>query len=81
MQDNYSYQASLTKSEQSDRKEDDFSDLEEQNTAREPAATEMKFLSVMSQYEMEILTTLFPKCAETLAGVLRNRPQRFEDEL
>jgi hypothetical protein len=73
MQDNYSYQTSQSKSEQSDN----FQNL----TVSESAATEMKFRSVMSEYEMEILTTLFPKCAQTLAGVLRNRPQQFGDEL
>jgi hypothetical protein len=78
MQDSYS---SLAKSETSDHKEDDFGNLNEENTVGGAADTEMKFLSVMSQYEMEILTTLFPKCAQTLAGVLRNRPQQFEDEL
>ena len=81
MQDNYSYQTSLSKSEQSDQSEDDFKNLKDQKTVSDSAVTEMKFRSVMSQYEMEILTKLFPKCAETLAGVLRNRPQQFRDEL
>jgi hypothetical protein len=77
MQDNYSYQTSQSKSEQSDS----FQNLEEQKPVIASAITEMKFRSVMSEYEMEILTTLFPKCARTLAGVLRNRPQQFGDEL
>jgi hypothetical protein len=84
MQDNYSYQTSLSKSEQSDQSEDDFKNLEDQKTVSDSAIsaiTEMKFRSVMSEYEMEILTKLFPKCARTLAGVLRNRPQQFGDEL
>jgi len=55
--------------------------LEDQNTVSEPAVTEKKLRSVMSQYEMEILTTLFPKYAQTLAGVLRNRLKQFGDEL
>ncbi len=80
MQDDYSYQAALSGSEQSDAKEDDPSDWEDQETIS-GAATERKFLTVMSQYEMEILTTLFPKCAETLAEVLRNRSEQFDDEL
>jgi hypothetical protein len=81
MENNYSYQTSPAKTETSDSKEDRFSGLEEQNMVSEPADTETTFLSVMSQYEMEILTSLFPKCAQTLAAVLRNRPQHFEDEL
>ena len=81
MPDNYTYQSALSKSEQSDQNEEDFSDLEYQSTVSEPAVTEKKLRSVMSQYEMEILTTLFPKYAQTLAGVLRNRPQQFGDEL
>ena len=75
MQDDYSYQTSLAKSEHSERKQDDFIDAEDEE------AGEIRFRSVMSQYEMKILTKLFPKCAQTLARVLRNRPQRFEDEL
>jgi hypothetical protein len=81
MPDNYTYQSTLSKSEQSDQKEDDFSDSEDQNTVGEPPVAEMKLRGVMSQYEMEILTTLFPKYAQTLAGVLRNRQQQFGDEL
>lgn len=73
MPDNYTYQSTLSKSEQSDQKEDDFSDLEDHNVS-EPPVAEMRLRSVMSQYEMEILTTLFPKYAQTLAGVLRDRP-------
>jgi putative heme iron utilization protein len=76
MQDNYS---SLAKTATKDQKEHDFGNGE--NAACDAEDTEMKFLRVMSQHEMEILTTLFPKCAQTLAGVLRNRPQQFEDEL
>lgn len=77
MQDNYS----LAKAEQRARKEDDVTDSEDQKTASGSAAAETKFLNFMSQYEMEILTTLFPKCAETLAGVLHNRQQLLDDEL
>ncbi len=71
--DNSSYQTSLSESEQSDSKEDCLNELEDLKTLSEPAVTEMKLLSVMSPYEMEILTRLFPKCAETLAGVLCHR--------
>jgi hypothetical protein len=80
MQANYSHQPSLSEPER-DQPEDDFAHLEGRNSLSESAVTEVKFLSVMTHYEMEILKTLFPKCAETLAGVLRNRPQPFGEEL
>jgi hypothetical protein len=51
------------------------SSQQHEHSGSETAANEMKFLGVMSQYEMEILTRLFPKCAQTLADVLRNRPR------
>ena len=79
MRDDYSCQTSLVKSEASEQNQDN--DFEDQKTTGESAITEMKFRSFMSPYEMEILRRLFPKCAETLAGVLRNRPQRLDDEL
>jgi hypothetical protein len=79
MRDDYSCETSLVKSAASERDQD--SGFEDPNIASESAITEMQFRSVMSQYEMAILRRLFPKCAETLAGVLRNRPQQFDDEL
>jgi hypothetical protein len=81
MTDNCSYQTSVSTSDQSDLKKEPLNGLEDASSVSESAATEMTFRSVMSQYEMEILTTLFPKCAQTLAKVLRNRPLRFEAEL
>ena len=74
MQDNYSDQTAGLTSDESDRRDENLSGLDEENTATDPASGEVNFRSVMSQYEMEILTKLFPKCARTLAGVLRNRP-------
>jgi hypothetical protein len=35
--------------------------------------TKMKLRSIMPQGEMELLMTFFPKAAQTLASVLRNR--------
>jgi hypothetical protein len=81
MQDNYSDQPSLVTSDPRERKDDKFTGLEDENTASETVVSEMKFRGVMSQYEMEILTTWFPKCAQTLSDVLRNRPRRLGDEL
>lgn len=74
MQDNYSDQTVGLTSDESDRTGINLSRLDDENTASDPASGEVDFRSVMSQYEMEILTKLFPKCARTLAGVLRNRP-------
>jgi hypothetical protein len=81
MPDSYSCQTSLSTPDQSGEKNDRFTRLEDESTVSEPAFSETKFRSVMSQYEMEILTTLFPKCTQTLANVLRNRPLRLEEEL
>jgi hypothetical protein len=80
MQDDYSCQTPRPTSDQSEWKEDNLRDSEDENRVSEPSATEISFRSVMSQREMEILTALFPKSAHTLAGVLRNRPQRLENE-
>jgi hypothetical protein len=74
VQDNYSDQIPTSTSDQSEQKDENFTGLESENTASETAASEVNFRSVMSQYEMEILTKLFPKCAQTVADVLRNRP-------
>jgi hypothetical protein len=78
MQDDHLYQASLATSNQRDWKEDNFVESEEENSVSESAMTAMKFRSVMGQREMEILTALFPKTAQTLASVLRNRSQWLE---
>jgi hypothetical protein len=81
MTDNYSYQTSLSTSDQSDRKNDHFAGLADESTVSETAVAEVNFRGVMSAYEMEILTRLFPKCAQTLAAVLRDRAPRLKDEL
>ena len=78
MQDDHLYQASLATSNQRDWKEDNFVESEEENSVSESAMTAMKFRRVMGQREMEILTALFPKTAQTLASVLRNRSQWLE---
>ena len=46
---------------------------EDENNDSACTITETKLSSVMTQREMKILTTLFPKAAQTLAGVLCNR--------
>jgi hypothetical protein len=59
MQDDYSSQV--------------FGEKSSQKTQSAAAAIEMKLREVMTQGEMEILTTWFPKAARALARVLRNR--------
>jgi hypothetical protein len=74
MQDNDLYQMLRRKSDQIDLKLEDIIETEDENIGGASASTKMKFRRVMTQREMEILTTLFPKTAQTLAGVLRNQP-------
>ena len=73
MQDDYSCQVLPPKSDEIDLKPEDIVDTEDENTDNASAVIEMKLCNVMTQGEMEILTTLFPKTAQTLADVLRNR--------
>jgi hypothetical protein len=75
MQDDYSCPILSSKSDQSDFKLDDIDiiDTEDKNTDGPSKVIEMKLRNVMTQSEMETLTTWFPKAAQTLAGVLRNR--------
>jgi len=75
MQPDYSCQTPLSNSDRADWKVDDIIGSEEENTASASSFARMKFRSVMTQREMEILTTLFPKAARTLACVLRRLPE------
>ena len=80
MHSNYSGQTLSSKSHQSDLKLEEIIDTEDENTGSPSKVIEMKLPNVMTQGEMEILTTWFPKAAQTLAGVLRNRPHtNFRD--
>jgi hypothetical protein len=79
MQDDYSYQTSPSTSVQSDWKVDDVIYSEDEDNVSEPSATELKLRSVMSQRDMETLTSWFPKSAQALACVLRTRAQRLGD--
>ena len=74
MQDNYPYQRSFSTYDQIDSKVDDI-DSEDENTDTVSSFAATKFRRVMTQREMEVLTTWFPKAARTLACVLSNRPQ------
>jgi hypothetical protein len=76
MHADYSGQMLSSKSHQSDLKLEDITDTEDENTGIPSKVIEMKLRNVMTQSELEILTTWFPKAARTLAGVLRKRPRR-----
>ena len=73
MHDDYSCRVLPVKSDPIDLKLEDI-DTEDERTYSASSVIEMKLGNVMTQGEMEILTTWFPKAAQTLAGVLRNRP-------
>ena len=78
MQDSHSGQMLSSESDQLDLKAQDIAEdlLEpkDENTDSVFAVIEMQLSNVMTQGEMETLTNLFPKAAQTLAAVLRNRP-------
>ena len=74
MQDEYSEQILSPESDQIGLKPEDIIETQDENTDSVSAVIEMKLRNLMTRGEMEILTTLFPKSAQTLAGVLRNRP-------
>ena len=74
MQDDYSCQVLPPKSDQIDLKLEEIIDTEDENTDSPSTVIETKLGNLMTQGEMEILTTLFPKASKTLARVLRKRP-------
>jgi hypothetical protein len=76
MHADYSGKMLSSKSHQSDLKLEDITDTEDENSGILSKVIEMKLRNVMTQSELEILTTWFPKAARTLAGVLRKRPRR-----
>ena len=80
MHDDYSCQVLPPKSHQIDVKLQAI-DAEDENIYSASAVIEMKLRNVMTHGEMEILTTWFPKAAQTLASVLRNRPPELLDAL
>jgi hypothetical protein len=73
MEHNHSWQMPLPQSDEIERKVDDPMNSQDDNDDSAFVVTERQLRCVMTQYEMEILTTLFPRAAQTLAGVLRNR--------
>ena len=81
MQDSHSGQMLSSESDQLDLKAQDIAedllDPKDENTDSVFAVIEMKLSNLMTQREVEILTTLFPETAQTLAAVLRNRPYQL----
>jgi hypothetical protein len=78
MEENQLHHPQLEQAKISKPEQDEFGDTE----VHTPPATDAgaaPFLSVMSPYEMEILTRLFPKSAQTLADVLRKRAELFTE--
>ena len=73
MQNVYSCQVLPPKSDQIDLKLEGIIDTEEEDTDSPSAVIETELRNVMTQGEMEIMTTLFPKASKTLVSVLRNR--------
>ena len=72
-----SWQTAPPRSDEIERKVGNIMNSEDQNNDNACTATESRLGSVMSQREVQILTTLFPKAAQTLAGVLCNRSDGF----
>ena len=74
MQDDYLCQVLPQKTDQIDLKLEDIIDTEDEHTDSPSTVIETRLRNIMTQGEMEILTTWFPKASKTLAGVLRKRP-------
>jgi hypothetical protein len=74
MHDDYSCDVLPPKSHHIDWKLEHI-DAENEKSDSGSKLIETKLGDVMTPAEMEILTTWFPKAAQTLAGVLRNRLQ------
>jgi hypothetical protein len=70
MQNDYSCQVSPSKSDPIDLKLEDAIDAEDENSDSPSTVIETKLRNFMTQGEMEVLTTLFPKASKTLAWVL-----------
>jgi hypothetical protein len=70
MQNDYSCQVLPLKSDQIDLKLEDIIDAEDENGDSPSTVIENELRDLMTQGEMEILTTWFPKASKTLAWVL-----------
>jgi hypothetical protein len=73
MQHDYSYQTSF-QADQISWKVDNPVNSEDENNDNASTVHRLKLRNPITQGEMEILRTWFPKAAKTLACVLRKRP-------
>jgi hypothetical protein len=74
MQNNYSCEISAPKSARIDLQPEEILDIENENTDSASAVIKTKLGNVITEGEIEVLTSWFPKAAQTLARVLRERP-------
>jgi hypothetical protein len=70
MQNDYSCQVLPSKSDKIDLSAEDVIDTEDENADSPSTVIETELRHVITQGEMEILTTWFPKASKTLAWVL-----------
>jgi hypothetical protein len=70
MQNDYSCQVLPSKSNKIDLRPEDVIDAEDENSDSPSTVIETELRHVITQGEMEILTTWFPKASKTLAWVL-----------
>jgi hypothetical protein len=75
MQHDSSCDCSPAKPDPMDWKLDQPIDSEDESNDTEPAVNGVPLSNVITQREMKILTTWFPKSAQMLACVLRKRPR------
>jgi hypothetical protein len=70
MQNDYSCQVFPSKSDKIDLRPEDVIGTEDENTDSPSTVIETELRHVITQGEMEILATWFPKASKTLASVL-----------
>jgi hypothetical protein len=70
MQNDYSCQVLPSKSDKIDLRAEDVIDTEDESADSPSTVIETELRHVITQGEMEILTTWFPKASKTLAWVL-----------
>jgi hypothetical protein len=70
MQNDYLCQVFASKSDKIDLRPEDVIDTEDENSDSPSTLIETELRYIMTQGEMDILTTWFPKASKTLAWVL-----------
>jgi hypothetical protein len=73
MQNDYLCQVFPSKSDKIDLRPEDVIDTEDENSDSSSTFIETELRHIMTQGEMDILTTWFPKASKTLAWVLSNQ--------